>query len=125
MTDCSRRTNRIAEVPKEKRILVTAHDAFGYFGARYGFRVVGLQGVSTAAKAGLLISGGREQLEEAGEDEDAIDELRDAIESRADASLDEAVEAIARAEIAAAAHALVVHRYLRRFLEEVDAADDD
>lgn len=66
----------------------------------------------------------REQLEEAGDDEDAIDALRDAIETRADECLDEAVDALGRAEIAAAARALVVHRYLRRFLEEVDAADE-
>ncbi len=35
------------------RILVTAHDAFGYFGARYGMRVEGIQGISTLAEAGL------------------------------------------------------------------------
>jgi manganese/zinc/iron transport system substrate-binding protein len=44
---------RIAELPEERRILVTAHDAFGYFGARYGVHVVGLQGISTLAEAGL------------------------------------------------------------------------
>ena len=38
---------RVAEIKKEKRILITAHDAFGYFGAAYGFEVVGLQGLST------------------------------------------------------------------------------
>ena len=38
---------RVSELPIEKRILITAHDAFGYFGARYGFEVVGLQGLST------------------------------------------------------------------------------
>jgi manganese/zinc/iron transport system substrate-binding protein len=32
---------------------VTAHDAFGYFGRRYGMRVVGIQGISTLAEAGL------------------------------------------------------------------------
>jgi manganese/zinc/iron transport system substrate-binding protein len=36
-------------LPKAKRVLVTSHDAFGYFGAAYGFEVHGLQGVSTAA----------------------------------------------------------------------------
>ena len=40
-------TNRIAEVDPSKRILITAHDAFGYFGQCYGFEVVGLQGLST------------------------------------------------------------------------------
>lgn len=38
---------RVNELNKNKRILITAHDAFGYFGARYGFEVVGLQGLST------------------------------------------------------------------------------
>lgn len=41
----------IAQLPREKRILVTAHDAFGYFGRAYGFNVVGVQGVSTASEA--------------------------------------------------------------------------
>ncbi len=40
-------------VPKKKRILVTAHDAFAYFGAAYGFTVVGLQGISTDAEIGI------------------------------------------------------------------------
>lgn len=44
---------RVAEVPREKRVLVTSHDAFFYFGRAYGFEVRGLQGVSTAAEAGL------------------------------------------------------------------------
>lgn len=43
----------INTLPKEKRILVTAHDAFNYFGKEYGFRVVGLQGISTASEAGV------------------------------------------------------------------------
>jgi manganese/zinc/iron transport system substrate-binding protein len=44
---------RILELPAERRILVTAHDAFGYFGRRYGMEVVGIQGISTLAEAGL------------------------------------------------------------------------
>jgi manganese/zinc/iron transport system substrate-binding protein len=44
---------RIATIPEPQRVLVTAHDAFGYFGRRYGVRVVGLQGISTLAEAGL------------------------------------------------------------------------
>lgn len=44
---------RIAEIPEPQRVLITAHDAFGYFGQRYGVRVVGLQGISTLAEAGL------------------------------------------------------------------------
>ncbi|WP_452230687.1 metal ABC transporter solute-binding protein, Zn/Mn family [Lacinutrix sp. MEBiC02404] len=43
----------ISTLPKEKRILVTAHDAFNYFGKAYGFEVVGLQGISTATEAGV------------------------------------------------------------------------
>lgn len=43
----------IETLPKEKRILVTAHDAFNYFGKQYGFEVVGLQGLSTATEAGV------------------------------------------------------------------------
>ena len=43
----------IETLPKEKRILVTAHDAFNYFGKEYGFNVVGLQGISTATEAGV------------------------------------------------------------------------
>jgi manganese/zinc/iron transport system substrate-binding protein len=42
-----------ATIPVEKRILVTAHDAFGYFGKAYGFEVVALQGVSTDVQPGL------------------------------------------------------------------------
>ena len=40
-------------VPLEQRVLVTAHDAFNYFGKAYGFEVRGLQGISTAAEAGI------------------------------------------------------------------------
>ncbi len=40
-------------VPSEQRILVTAHDAFNYFGKAYGFEVRGLQGISTATEAGI------------------------------------------------------------------------
>jgi manganese/zinc/iron transport system substrate-binding protein len=43
----------IKTLPKEKRILVTAHDAFNYFGKAYDFEVVGLQGLSTATEAGV------------------------------------------------------------------------
>ncbi|HEX6913513.1 MAG TPA: zinc ABC transporter substrate-binding protein [Longimicrobium sp.] len=41
-----------ARVPAERRVLITAHDAFNYFGRAYGFQVRGLQGISTAAEAG-------------------------------------------------------------------------
>lgn len=39
-------------VPAPQRILITAHDAFNYFGRAYGFEVRGLQGISTEAQAG-------------------------------------------------------------------------
>ncbi len=44
---------RIAEIPEDQRILVTAHDAFVYFGDAYGMQVEGLQGISTVADFGL------------------------------------------------------------------------
>ncbi|RME76251.1 MAG: manganese transporter [Planctomycetota bacterium] len=44
---------RIATIPPERRVLVTAHDAFGYFGRAYGVEVIGLQGISTVTEAGL------------------------------------------------------------------------
>ncbi|CAM3948885.1 metal ABC transporter solute-binding protein, Zn/Mn family [Flavobacterium antarcticum] len=43
----------IATLPVEKRRLVTAHDAFSYFGKEFDFDVVGLQGLSTATEAGV------------------------------------------------------------------------
>jgi len=43
----------ISTLPEDKRVLVTAHDAFNYFGQAYGFEVVGLQGLSTATEAGV------------------------------------------------------------------------
>ena len=43
----------LATVPADRRVLVTAHDAFGYFGAAYDVEVVGLQGLSTASEYGL------------------------------------------------------------------------
>lgn len=44
---------KLAEIPEEQRILVTAHDAFGYFGAAYDIEVIGLQGLSTDDEVGL------------------------------------------------------------------------
>lgn len=41
-----------ARIPAPQRVLITAHDAFNYFGRAYGFEVRGLQGVSTATEAG-------------------------------------------------------------------------
>jgi manganese/zinc/iron transport system substrate-binding protein len=39
-------------LPEDQRVLITAHDAFNYFGRAYGFQVRGLQGISTASEAG-------------------------------------------------------------------------
>lgn len=44
---------KLNEIPESQRILITAHDAFTYFGDAYGMRVEGLQGISTVADFGL------------------------------------------------------------------------
>lgn len=44
---------QIAQIPERSRVLVTAHDAFGYFGQAYGMEVMGLQGISTDAEYGV------------------------------------------------------------------------
>jgi manganese/zinc/iron transport system substrate-binding protein len=44
--------DRIAEIPEDRRILITAHDAFGYLGHAYGMDVRGLQPLSTVVEAG-------------------------------------------------------------------------
>ncbi len=43
----------VASIPEGQRVLVTAHDAFRYFGRAYGIEVMGVQGVSTESEAGL------------------------------------------------------------------------
>jgi manganese/zinc/iron transport system substrate-binding protein len=43
----------LATVPQSSRVLVTAHDAFNYFGRAYRYDVVGIQGISTESEAGL------------------------------------------------------------------------
>lgn len=43
----------IATIPEDQRVLVTAHDAFRYFGERYGVTVHGVQGVSTVSEAAI------------------------------------------------------------------------
>ena len=44
---------RVATLPPSVRVLATAHDAFGYFGKRYGMTVIGVQGISTESEAGV------------------------------------------------------------------------
>lgn len=43
----------IASIPEGQRVLITAHDAFNYFGRAYGIKVLGIQGISTESEAGL------------------------------------------------------------------------
>lgn len=43
----------LAKVPQERRVLVTAHDAFRYFGRAYGVEVRGIQGISTDSEASV------------------------------------------------------------------------
>ena len=43
----------MASIPKKQRVLITAHDAFGYFGKAYDIEVIGLQGISTVSEASL------------------------------------------------------------------------
>jgi len=49
----------LAAVPEHNRVLVTAHDAFGYFGAEYGYQVLGIQGISTQWGSGCASTRGR------------------------------------------------------------------
>ncbi|MFB9274469.1 metal ABC transporter solute-binding protein, Zn/Mn family [Cohnella cellulosilytica] len=44
---------KLSQIPKEKRVLITAHDAFGYFGRMNDIDVIGLQGLSTEDEVGL------------------------------------------------------------------------
>ena len=44
---------QLSQIPQERRVLVTAHDAFRYFGRRYGIEVRGIQGISTNSEAGV------------------------------------------------------------------------
>ncbi|WP_255312443.1 metal ABC transporter solute-binding protein, Zn/Mn family [Kiloniella majae] len=43
----------LSSVPENERVVISAHDAFNYFGKAYDFEVVGIQGLSTASEAGL------------------------------------------------------------------------
>lgn len=44
---------QLLQIPAEQRVLITAHDAFGYFGDAYNIEVRGLQGISTVSEFGL------------------------------------------------------------------------
>jgi manganese/zinc/iron transport system substrate-binding protein len=43
----------MASIPTDRRVMITAHDAFSYLGRAYGVEVVGIQGLSTESEAGL------------------------------------------------------------------------
>lgn len=43
----------VASIPEDRRVLITAHDAFNYFGRAYGIEVRGIQGISTESEAGV------------------------------------------------------------------------
>jgi len=53
LDDLKEDAKKLAAIPQEKRVLVTAHDAFGYFGRMHAIEVVGLQGLSTEDEIGL------------------------------------------------------------------------
>ncbi|WNB16770.1 metal ABC transporter solute-binding protein, Zn/Mn family [Marivirga arenosa] len=46
-------SQKLKDIPDSKRVLVTAHDAFAYFGRAYNIEVRGLQGISTLSEFGL------------------------------------------------------------------------
>lgn len=46
----------LATIPKDRRIFLTSHDAFHYFGRPYDLEVMGIQGISTESEAGLRVS---------------------------------------------------------------------
>lgn len=53
LDELKKEAEMLAEIPDEKRVLVTAHDAFGYFGRMHNMKVVGLQGLSTDSEIGV------------------------------------------------------------------------
>jgi len=53
LTDLKQEAEKLADIPENSRVLVTAHDAFGYFGRMHDMEVVGLQGLSTEDEIGI------------------------------------------------------------------------
>lgn len=53
MESVKEEANKLADIPQNKRYLVTAHDAFGYFGNMHDLEVIGLQGLSTEDEVGI------------------------------------------------------------------------
>lgn len=46
-------TEQVRQIPPERRVLITSHDAFNYYGQKYGIEVRGLQGISTEGEASI------------------------------------------------------------------------
>lgn len=53
LVEVKQEAEKLADIPDERRVLVTAHDAFGYFGSMHDMEVVGLQGLSTDGEIGI------------------------------------------------------------------------
>lgn len=53
LDDLKKEAIKLQDIPENKRYLVTAHDAFGYFGDMHGIEVIGLQGLSTEDEIGV------------------------------------------------------------------------
>lgn len=53
LDELKREAEKLQKIPEHKRYLVTAHDAFGYFGLMHGLEVIGLQGLSTEDEIGV------------------------------------------------------------------------
>ncbi|MDQ0299980.1 manganese/zinc/iron transport system substrate-binding protein [Salibacterium salarium] len=53
LLDVNQEAEKIADIPESQRVLVTAHDAFGYFGSMHDMKVIGLQGLSTDDELGV------------------------------------------------------------------------
>lgn len=51
--EVKKEAERLSEIPRDKKYLVTAHDAFGYFGRMHDLEVIGLQGLSTDGEIGV------------------------------------------------------------------------
>lgn len=83
---------KVATLSQKQRILITAHDAFGYFGKAYGFEVVGLQGISTDSEIStqdiyrvvdiLVMNDVRALFVESLIPQRAIEAVRDAVSAR-------------------------------------------
>lgn len=53
LAEVKQEAEKLADIPTSQRILVTAHDAFGYFGRMHDMEVIGLQGLSTNSEIGI------------------------------------------------------------------------